>query len=409
MILATVCGFIVGAFSSSFAWCLAKVTVFRESHPYMLYMLPVGGVLITFLYHISRLAKDPGTNVLLSAVHNQDEDVPVLLAPLIYIASVITHACGGSAGREGAALQMGGSIGNTLGRIFHLNERERKILVMSGMSASFSAVFGTPLAAAIFPMEMVSVGIMQYSALVPCVFSAFVANQFATSMGIDGEALVINHIPMITISSSIRVIILGIGCAIVSILFCAIFRWVGSFYNKYLPNPYVKAIVGGLIFIACVTLLGTTDYCGAGMNLIERALEGETHGYTFLLKIVLTAITLAAGYKGGEIVPAFCAGATFGCFFGALLGLPPSLCAAIGMVSLFCGVTNCPITSMMIGFELFGFAGAGFFLLAISVTYMFSGYHSLYKEQIIMYSKYTPKYIHRFSGDENFDGDDYNE
>lgn len=405
--MALITGAVVGTFSGAFAWCLQRVTQFRMETPEILYALPFGGLLIVFLYQKGGLNKDPGTNVLLSAVHEQDKDVPVLLAPLIFVATLITHLCGGSAGREGAALQMGGSIGNTLGRLFRLKEGDRKIIVMSGMSAAFSAVFGTPLAAAIFPMEMISVGIMQYSALLPCVFSAFVANQCAATMGISPEAFSIGLIPGVTVKTSVKVILLGVGCALVSILFCAILRCAGSLYNRYFKNPYIKVLAGGVLFVLLVKLLGTTQYCGAGAELIEQAIEGECDSYAFLLKIILTAVTLAAGYKGGEIVPAFTAGATFGCLFGQIMEVSPSMCAAIGMISVFCGVTNCPIASMLIGFELFGFGGAGFFLISISVSYLFSGYRGLYKEQIIVYSKYHPKYINRMSGEESFSGSDY--
>lgn len=405
ILFATLTGAVVGLFSSTFAKCLHDVTAVRLAHPQIIYCLPLGGLIIVFMYSVFGMQKDPGTNVLLAAVHKRDKDVPILLAPAIFFATVTTHLFGGSAGREGAALQMGGSLGNSIGRLFKLNDRDRKVLVMSGMSAAFSAVFGTPLAAAIFPMEMISVGIIQYSALLPCVFSAFVAGQFASSMGISPESFIIQYIPVTNIPDTGKVVLLGIGCAVISVLFVAILRIVGEIYGRTIQNPYLRVIVGGFIMMGCVYLLGSMDFCGAGTGLIEEAIHGETHWYTFLLKMLLTAITLGAGYKGGEIVPAFTAGATFGCLFGQLVGLSPSMCAAIGMIAVFCGVTNCPISSMLIGFELFGFKAAGYFLIAIAVTFLFSGYKGLYKEQLIVYSKYTPKYINRFSGEDYFDED----
>lgn len=406
-------GIFVGAFSTAFAWVLHHVTEIRALHPQLLYALPIGGLLIVWIYKISGMAKDPGTNVLLSTIHGQDIDVPPFLAPVIFSATTLTHLFGGSAGREGAALQIGGSLGNSLGRLFCMNEGDRKIMVMSGMSAAFAAVFGTPLAAAIFPLEMISVGIMHYSALLPCVFSAFVASQFASNMGISPESFVIQYVPMVDTIDTMKVVILGMLCAAISVLFCVVLKAAGVIYNKNIKNPYLKILAGGLLFVFMVKLLGTMDYCGAGTVLIEEAIQGSCPSYTFLLKILLTAITLGAGFKGGEIVPAFTAGATFGCLFGNLTGFAPSLCAAIGMVSVFCGVTNCPIASMLIAFELFGFQGAGYFLIAIATTYLFSGYKGLYKEQIIVYSKYTPRYINRFSGEEHLDdqfvGSDYDD
>ena len=409
MVLAIFVGLVVGVFSSAFAWCLQRVTLLRGSYPWLLYFLPVGGLFIVFLYRLCGLEKDRGTNILLIAVHEKNQDVPAYMAPLIFAATIITHLFGGSAGREGAALQMGGSLGNTIGRLFRLDEGDRKILVMSGMSAAFAAVFGTPLAAAIFPMEMISVGIMHYAALVPCVFAALVANRFAINMGINPEAFNIEEIPPLTVISGVKVILLGILCAGLSVAFCLFLRTAGSLYSRYIKNAYLRVVIGGCLVISLTFLVGTSAYSGAGTELIEEAISGRTPAGAFLLKMLFTAVTLAAGYKGGEIVPAFCTGATFGCLFGNLLGFSPSLCAAIGMIAVFCGVTNCPIASMLIGFELFGFEGVAYLLMAISVSYLFSGYKGLYREQIIVYSKYHPKFINRMSGDESFDGADYEE
>lgn len=410
MIRAFIVGLMVGGFSSVFTLGLGWVNETRMRYPFLLFLLPVGGLLIVWLYRLCGMKKDTGTNLLITAVHNSHQNVPFYLAPLIFGATLITHLFGGSAGREGAALQMGGSLGNTLGRLLHLHEGDRKILMMSGMSAAFSAVFGTPMAAAIFPMEMISVGIMQYSALLPCVFASLVANQFALNMGIYPEAYTVTGIPAVSFESFGKLILLGILCAVVSVIFCNFLRGAGFLYGKFLKNPYIRVIVGGVLIIILTMLVGNFDYNGAGTELIARAIEqGETPTFAFLLKMLFTSLTLAAGFKGGEIVPAFCTGATFGCLYGSLMGISPSLCAALGMTAVFCGVTNCPITSMLIGFELFGFEGAVFILLVISVSYLFSGYKGLYREQIIVYSKYHPRYINRLSGDENFDGEDYEE
>lgn len=410
MLRAFIVGLVAGGFSSLFTLGLAEVTRIRNAFPFLLFLLPAGGLLIVWLYRLCGIKKDSGTNLLITAVHHSEQHVPVYLAPLIFGATLITHLFGGSAGREGAALQMGGSLGNTLGQLFHLDEGDRKILMMSGMSAAFSAVFGTPMAAAIFPMEMISVGIMHYAALLPCVFASLVANQFALSLGILPEAYRVTGIPAVSFESFGKLVLLGICCAVVSIIFCNFLRGANAFYDKCFKNPYIRVVAGGILVILLTMLVGDFDYNGAGTELIERTIEhGETPSYAFLLKMLFTSLTLAAGFKGGEIVPAFCTGATFGCLFGSLMGISPSLCAALGMTAVFCGVTNCPITSMLIGFELFGFEGAVFILLVISVSYLFSGYKGLYREQIIVYSKYHPKYINRLSGDENFDGEDYEE
>ena len=300
LFMAGLTGVGVGAFSSAFSFCLKKVTMLRGEYPFLLYFLPAGGIVIVLLYHLCGVRQDKGTNIIMTAVHGKDQDVPAYMAPLIFAATIITHLFGGSAGREGAALQMGASIGNTIGRLFKFEEGDRKLLVMSGMSAAFSAVFGTPLAAAIFPMEMISVGIMHYAALVPCVFSSIVANRFAVNMGINPEAFMIHGIPELTFLNSAKIVLLGIFCAGLSVVFCLFLKGAGLFYSKFFKNAYIRAMAGGFLVIGMTLLIGTYDYNGAGTEMIAKAIEGSVPAYAFLLKMLLTALTLAAGYKGGE-------------------------------------------------------------------------------------------------------------
>ncbi|RKI38178.1 chloride channel protein [bacterium D16-51] len=393
-IFSTIVGLVVGGFSTLFAYCLRQVTDFRTEHPWMLYLLPLAGVVIVFLYGIFQYKNDKGTNMVLSTIHAETE-LPFKMAPLIFISTILTHLFGGSAGREGAALQLGGSIGNQLGRWFRFDEKDRRIVVMCGMSAAFAAIFGTPVAASIFAMEVVSVGVMYYAALVPCVFSSLIASKVATDMGINPELFTILHIPEFHLVPSIKIILLALCCAALSVLFCMALHGLGDIYRLKLKNPYIRIIFSSCLIILLTVLLQTTDYMGAGVPVIEEAIKGKVKPGAFLLKILFTALTLEAGFKGGEIVPSFFVGATFGCFFGQLLGISPSLCAAVAMVAVFCGVTNCPITSMLIAFELFGYEAVPYFLIAISVSYLMSGYYGLYHDQTIVYSKYKTEYINR--------------
>lgn len=394
ILLALLTGVVVGGVSSLFSYVLTQVTTFREEHLWMFLFLPVAGLMIVFLYQ--KVGKqDGGVNQVFSTVTSKD-DVAFRSAPLIFISTTLTHLVGGSAGREGAAIQLGGSIGNQLGRIFKLDEEDRHVIVMSGMSAAFAALFGTPMAAAIFSMEVVSVGVMYYTALVPCVIASLVATNFAAGFGIHPEVFHVTNIPKLTLITGVKMGIIGFCCAIVSVAFCVALKQTSVVFHNKLKNKYIRVVVAGVVIILITLCLQTTEYMGAGIEGITQAIEhGTSHPTAFFWKIVLTAITMRAGFKGGEIVPSFFVGATFGCSMGHLLGLSPSLCAAAGMVAVFCGVTNCPITSILIAFELFGFEGVAYYLIAVSISYASSGYYSLYKDQTIVYSKYKAKYVNR--------------
>ncbi len=393
-LFALLSGILLGLVGSLFYYCMKYATETREAHPWLVLLLPLGGLLIVGAYRILHNEKDSGTNLVLSAIQS-GEQIPLKMAPSIFIATVLTHLFGGSAGREGAALQLGGSIGNTLGRQFRFDEKDQHIMIMCGMSAAFSALFGTPMAAAIFSMEVVSVGIMHYSALVPCVISSLTAHGVALWLGIAPEQFLIAQIPGFTVQTAAQTALLAILCAGVSVLFCIALHSSERLYQKFFKNPYLRVAAGGVFVILLTLLVGNQDYNGAGMSVIARCFENECVPYAFLLKILFTAVTLGAGFKGGEIVPSFFIGAAFGCLMGNLIGLSPALTAAIGMGAVFCGVTNCPITSLLICFELFGFEGMPYFLLSVSISYMLSGYYGLYRSQKIVYSKYKTEFINR--------------
>lgn len=394
IIFAIIVGAIVGLCGTAFYFALSLVTVLRTQNTWLIFLLPLGGLGIVAMYRFLHNEKDTGTNLVISAIHSDDE-LPLRMAPLIFVSTLITHLFGGSAGREGAALQMGGSIGNALGKLFHFDDKDKHVMIMCGMSAAFSALFGTPMAAAILPMEMVSVGVMYYIALVPCVISSLVAHGIAYSFGVSNEMFIIRSIPKFGIITSIEISVLAILCALVSILFCVLLHKSEDLYKRFFTNLYIRVIAGGCIIIVLTLLVGNQDYNGTGINIIEHCINGTVRPEAFLLKMIFTALTLGAGYKGGEIVPSFFTGAAFGCLFGNLLGFSPTLCTAVGMTAVFCGVTNCPITSLLISFELFGYDGMPYFLLATALSYMLSGYFGLYRSQKIVYSKYKTNYINK--------------
>lgn len=391
ILIAMVVGIVVGLAGGAFRGAIDVAVAYRIRTGWPLFLLPVAGILIVFLYQ--RFGKnDKGTNYVLISIRSK-EQLPWVTAPLIFVSTVLSHFVGASVGREGAALQLGGSIAAKLGQWMHLDDRDSHTMTMCGMSACFSALFGTPITAAIFSIEVTSIGIMHYSALVPCILSAVAARMVTQWLGISGESFFLTGVPVIGGKSILQVIVLGVLCALLSMLFCIIMHKVFFLLKKWFPNGYIKVVAGGTAMLVITLLLGTNDYTGGGMDVVARALKGEAVPWAFIIKILLTALCLGAGFKGGEIVPSFFVGATFGCVVGALLGLTPSFGAAMGMVAVFCGVTNCPISSMLLSVELFGSRGLPFFALICAVSYMLSGYIGLYSEQKIIYSKTKTQYI----------------
>lgn len=362
-----------------------KATAFRMENSFTVWFLPLGGILIAALYKLFKI-EGKGTDHVLQSIHT-DGKVPAALAPVIFVSTGITHLFGGSAGREGAALQLGGSIGSQMGRLFKLDTNDMQIVVMCGMSAVFAALFGTPLTAAFFAIEVSSIGFLHYSALLPCLAAALTASGISAVLGAQPVQFILPAIPDVSVLNMAKAGILAALCAGLSIVFCLVLKGSRRLFQRLFKNEYIRAAAGGVLIIILTLLCGTKDYNGAGMDVIERALSGQAVAYAFILKIIFTAITMESGYKGGEIVPTFFIGATFGCIAGGILGLNAGFSAAIGMTAMFCGVVNCPVASIMLGIEVFSGQGAGFFALACAISYMLSGHCGLYGTQKIVFSK----------------------
>lgn len=391
---AVITGIVVGSVGTLFHYMIdISARTFAGTGLRMVWLLPLMGVIIVACYKAAGMDNDRGTNMILVSVRSEEKP-PIFTAPLIFLSTVLTHLAGGSAGREGAAVQMGGGIGYQLGRLLRMDEKDQKIMIMCGMSAAFSALFGTPVTAAIFSMEVISVGAMYYSALVPCVLSALVGYCIAIRWGVEKTFFSLAVIPDITIASVVQITLLAIACGLLSIAFCVAMHGMGKLLKSLYPNKYIRIIIGGLVLVNLTYLVGSGDYNGAGMQLAARAVEeGFTLPQHFVMKLLFTAITLGAGFRGGEIVPSFVVGATFGCLAAGLLGIDPGFAAAVGMIAVFCGVTNCPITSMVISVEMFGAKGLLFFAVAVATSYMLSGYYGLYMGQKILYSKDKAEFI----------------
>ena len=381
-----------GLIGTLFHVSVEKVTEYRLENNWVLYFLPIGGIIIAFLYKSFKMSDSTGTNQIIDSIRS-DQQVPVRLAPLIFISTVITHLFGGSAGREGAALQIGGSIGSFVGNIFKLDEKDKHIIVLCGMSGVFSALFGTPLTATFFAMEVISIGVIYYSSMVACLVSSTVAYGISLYYGVEPVHYHLNYIPEISIKTVIATVILAASLAGLSIIFCITIHKTEHLLKHKIKNAYIRGFTGGLTILILSLLVGTNDYNGAGMNIIANAINGIVKPEAFLLKIIFTTITLGAGFKGGEIVPTFFIGATFGCLIGGIIGLDPGFSAAIGLIALFCAVVNAPVASIILSVELFGIGGFLLFGIACSVAYILSGYYGLYSSQKIVYSKLKAEFI----------------
>lgn len=393
-ILSVVIALVCGGAGCFFHLLIEQATGLREKYDFILYFLPLGGVVIVALYRLFRLENISGTNHVMDSTRS-DGKVPFTLAPGIVISTVITHLFGGSAGREGAALQLGGSLGSALGKLFRLDKDDMHIIVLCGMSAVFTALFGTPLTAVVFVLEVISVGTIYYSAIMPCIFSSVLTYLMTDILGVHPVSYFLETVPGISALSLLQTAGLAVLFALVSILLCVSFSKGSWLFKKLIKNQYLRIIAGGTA-IVLLTLLCGTDYNGAGMGIVENALiNGNARPEAFILKLLFTVITLGCGYKGGEIVPTFFVGATFGCVVAPLMGMDAGFGAALGLVGVFCGATNAPIASLFLGIELFGTGGLPFFAIVCAVSFMLSGYFSLYKSQIIVFDKLKAVFINR--------------
>ncbi len=391
-ITGTVCGLVGAAFHVG----IDMATATRQTFNWLLFLLPVAGLLIVFAYHCAGLDHDPGTNQVLLSIQGQ-KHIPLKMAPLIFCGTILTHLCGGSSGRVGAALQIGGSIGEGLGHAFRLKDSDIKIIIICGMSAVFATLFGTPVAAAVFTMEVISVGVIHYSAFVPSIVSASIAYGITQHWNVTEAVFPMLAKPELSVLMMLKIILLAMICGMVSILFCIIMHRSVELFGKLIPNDYVRVFAGGCAVIALTFLVGTDIYNGHGSDMLLIAMTSTCPTFAFLIKICFTALTLGTGFKGGEIAPALFVGATLGNVVAPILGIEPIIGASIGMIAVFCGVVNCPLAAIIFSVELFGSECLLLFCIACAVSYVFSGYYGLYSEQKIMYDKLHPQFINTHS------------
>lgn len=389
--LAALIGLLSGIASGGFLELLRIATDLQTDHSWLLFFLPFAGALIAWLYTGYGRSTAGGNNLILDQIHETvGYGVPLRMFPLILFSTIATHLFGGSAGREGTAVQMGGAIAAEIARRFKISSEHIRILLMCGISGGFSSVFGTPLAGTVFGMEMLALGGMRYQALIPCLIAALMGDQTIRLLDVQHSHYAISSaIPNLDFGSIAQVAVAGIAFGLASALFSELTAGFDRISRRACSNPMWRTAIGGAIFVGITLLIGTRIYSGLSLPLLSDAFTGgEVPTFAFLFKIVLTALTLGVGFKGGEVTPLFVIGATFGVTLAGPLTLSPDFLAALGFVAVFAAAANTPIACVVMGAELFSTNGIIYFGIAVFVAYTISGHRGIYASQRVLTSKH---------------------
>ncbi len=384
----------VGTLCAAFLCSLDAVTRLRFAFPWLLYLLPVGGFAVGLLYHLTGRSVEGGNNLIVEQIHEPGGGVPLRMAPLIFFGTVITHLFGGSAGREGTAVQLGGSLASGFGRALKLDADGTRTLLMTGIAAGFGAVFGTPIAGAVFALEVLAIGRVEYRALVPCLVAALVGDWMCLAWGIHHGIYRINAVVAVDTLLVIKAAIAGVAFGLVGLVFAEANHILGSWLKRLVPYGPLRPVIGGLAVIALVCLFGTRDYLGLGTlaaapnDLTLFSFFGpDTYPWSWALKLLFTVVTLSAGFKGGEVTPLFFIGSALGNALAPMFGVPTGVLAALGFVALFAGAANTPLACTFMGIELFGATYAVPIAVACFVAYLCSGHNGIYLSQRVAVPK----------------------
>ncbi|HOY12624.1 MAG TPA: voltage-gated chloride channel family protein [Saprospiraceae bacterium] len=382
-LLSTLIGVLIGSASAGFLQSLNWATDFRENHLWLIALLPIGGFLIGLLYHYYGKEVEGGNNLLIDTIHEPKQVIPFRMAPFVYIGTIVTHFFGGSAGREGTALQMAGAIADQFSKPFKLSSPDRKILMIAAVAGGFGSVFGTPLAGAVFAIEFFLIGRLRYNGLYPAFITAVTADIVTKLWQTPHTHYHINSIPDITFLTIVYAITAGILFGLCASTFSKVIHKTSSIFKSKISYPPLRPFVGGIMVACAVLFIGSTKYIGLGIPTIVQSFDQQLPSYDFAIKMVLTIITLAAGFKGGEVTPLFFIGATLGNALGLFIPLPTGLLAGMGFVAVFAGATNTPIACSIMAIELFGVECGVYVSIACTVSYLLSGHNSIYSRQVI--------------------------
>ncbi|HVW11467.1 MAG TPA: voltage-gated chloride channel family protein [Bryobacteraceae bacterium] len=385
--IAFVVGILSGTASAILLASLELATRLRESHVFLIALLPAAGFVVGWLYRRFGRSVEAGNNLLLEEIHDPQSVIPARMTPLVLLGTFVSHLFGASAGREGTALQTGASLADQLSRPLGLGPSDRRILLMAGISGGFASVFGTPLAGAVFGLEVLAIGKLRYDAILPCFIAAIVGERVTLAWGLHHTVYHIPYIPAINTAGLLLAALAGIIFGTVARVFANTTHQISAWFRRKVAYEPLRPVIGGVLVAAAMFAFGTTRYAGLGIPVIQEAFLRPLPPWDFAAKLMFTAVTLGSGFKGGEVTPLFFIGATLGNVLGYVLPLPAPLLAGMGFVAVFAGAANTPLASTLMAIELFGAEGGVFAAIACIVSYLSSGHAGIYQAQRIGLSK----------------------